>query len=167
MRILLMIHQMQKTEVNSRSSLKLYKENTPVKDRLSDRDYLLIAEGYAEFMMEKVKDGEEVTIPAKLGSLRIRGRKKPLKFVNGVPNLPPDWAKTKKLWAENPDAKATKKLIFCTNENTSGAVYKLLWSKNAVPLENKTLYSLRLIRRHKRAIHELVDNGKEYLIKLS
>jgi hypothetical protein len=155
---------MQKTDVNIRSSYKTYKESvsTPVEEK----QYLKIANGYMEFLIQKVLEGEEVTMPARLGTLFIQGVKKKLKFNrDGVPLLPPNWAKTKELWDRNPEAKATKKIVYCLNEETDGVVYKLHWSKNRVPIENKLYYNFILTRANKRAIHQSIKQGKEYLIK--
>ena len=155
---------MQKTDVNIRSSYKTYKEtvNTPIEEK----QYLKIANGYMKFLIQKVLEGEEVTMPARLGTLFIQGVKKNLKFnKDGIPLLPPNWAATKKLWDSNPDAKATKKIVYCLNEETDGVVYKLHWSKNRVPIENKLYYNFILTRANKRAIHQQIIKGKEYLIK--
>ena len=155
---------MQKTDINIRSSYKTYKEtvSTPVEEK----QYLEIANGYMEFLIQKVLEGEEVTMPARLGTLFIQGVKKNLKFnKDGIPLLPPNWAATKKLWDSNPDAKATKKIVYCLNEETDGVVYKLHWSKNRVPIENKLYYNFILTRSNKRAIHQQIKQGKEYLIK--
>lgn len=155
---------MQKTDVNIRSSYKTYKEtvDTPIEEK----QYLKIANGYMKFLIQKVLEGEEVTMPARLGTLFIQGVKKNLKFnKDGIPLLPPNWAATKKLWDSNPDAKATKKIVYCLNEETDGVVYKLHWSKNRVPIENKLYYNFILTRSNKRAIHQQIKKGKEYLIK--
>lgn len=155
---------MQKTDINIRSSYKTYKEtvSTPVEEK----QYLEIANGYIEFLIQKVLEGEEVTMPARLGTLFIQGVKKNLKFnKDGIPLLPPNWAATKKLWDSNPDAKATKKIVYCLNEETDGVVYKLHWSKNRVPIENKLYYNFILTRSNKRAIHQQIKQGKEYIIK--
>jgi hypothetical protein len=155
---------MQKTELNIRSSYKLYKEK--VETPINEKEYVNIANGYMQFLIQKVIEGEEITIPAKLGTMFIQGTKKSLKFnKDGVPLLPPNWAKTKQLWDSNPEAKQTKKIVYCLNEETDGVVYKLLWSKNRVPIENKLYYNFILTRANKRAIHQQIKQGKEYLIK--
>jgi hypothetical protein len=155
---------MQKTEINIRSSYKLYKKQ--VETSIEQKEFLQIANGYMEFLIQKVLKGEEITMPARLGTLFIQGVKKKLKYNrDGVPLLPPNWAATKKLWDSNPDAKATKKIVYCLNEETDGVVYKLHWSKNRVPIENKLYYNFILTRANKRAIHQQIKQGKEYLIK--
>ena len=155
---------MQKTDLNIRSSYKRYSKE--VETPVEVNSFISIANGYMEFLMQKVREGEEVTMPARLGTLFIQGTKKNLKFnKDGIPLLPPNWGETKKLWDKNPDAKATKKIVYCLNEETNGVVYKVNWSKNRVPIENKIYYNLILTRDNKRAIHNKIKQGKEYLIK--
>ena len=155
-----------KTEVNTRSSYKLYLSLTKFPQDV--KVYILIANAYMKFLIDKVIDGDEITLPARLGSLSIIGNKRKLKFTEeGKPILPPNWAKTKKLWESNPKAKEEKKVVYCTNEETNGVVYKYLWSKNRVPIENKTLYALRMTRDNKRAVNKAIKANKEYFVKKS
>jgi hypothetical protein len=156
---------MQKTDKNIRSSHKLYLENTGSKTPVDIKTYISIANEYMKFLCEKVLEGEEVTLPARLGTLRIKGSKRAMRFnAEGVPILPPNWAKTKKLRESNPEAMAQRKVVYCTNEETNGVVYKFAWSKNRVPIENKLLYALRMTRNNKRNVHKSILSGKEYLI---
>ena len=155
---------MQKTEINIRSSYKSYKAEST--DPVSEKEFLVLTSGYMTFLIKKILEGEEVTLPAKMGTMFIQGKVKKLKFnKDGVPILPPNWAETKKLWDRNPEAKATKKIVYCLNEETDGVVYKLNWSKNRVPIQNKLYYTFILSRANKRAIHNKIKQGKEYLIK--
>jgi hypothetical protein len=155
---------MQKTDLNIRSSYKRYSKE--VETPVEINEFISVANGYMEFLMQKVREGEEITMPARLGTLFIQGTKKKLKFnKDGIPLLPPNWAETKKLWNKNPEAKQTKKIVYCLNEETNGVVYKVSWSKNRVPVENKVYYNLILTRNNKRAIHNTIKQGKEYLIK--
>lgn len=155
-----------KTEGNIRQSYKLYKKNVnkPVVDI---KHYIYLANDYNKFLMEKVFEGEEVTLPMKLGTLSIVGRKEEIRFdENGKPNLAPNWAKTKELWDRNPDAKKRKQIIYCLNEQTQGIRYKVSWSKRLMMVENKILYSLKMTRENKRRIHkEVTINKKEYFVK--
>ena len=155
---------MEKTNLNIRSSYKRYFKETEKSVELDV--FIPVVNGYMKFLMDKVFKGEEVTLPAKLGTLFIQGVKKKLAFnKQGVPLLPPNWGETKKLWDKNPDAKATRKVVYCLNEETNGVVYKLHWSKNRVPIENKLYYNFILTRANKRAIHNQIKQGKEYIIK--
>lgn len=161
--------QMIKTDSNIRKSYKLYKQSYTKQNMhlaLDSKTYIDIANNYNKFLFEKVLAGEEITLPAKMGTLYIIGSKQKIKFdENGVPLLPPDWAKTIEYWKKHPEAKENKKVIYCTNEHTNGVRYKILWSKKRIMVENKTLYSLRLTRTNKRFINASIKKGKEYLIK--
>ena len=155
---------MQKTNLNIRSSYKRYSKE--IENPVELKPFLEIANGYMKFLMDKVVEGEEVTMPVKLGTLFIQVVKKSLKInKDGIPLLPPNWGKTKQLWDRNPEAKATKKIVYCLNEETNGVVYKLHWSKNRVPIENKLYYNFILTRDNKRAINSQIKQGKEYIIK--
>jgi hypothetical protein len=155
---------MQKTDLNIKSSYKSYKSTA--KNVVEEKQFITIANGYMQFLIDKVLAGEEVTLPARMGTFFIQGTKKPLRFSSkGIPMLPPNWAKTKELWDRNPEAKETRKMVYCLNEETDGIVYKLCWSKNRVPIENKLYYNFILTRANKRAIHAMIKQGKEYLIK--
>jgi len=157
---------MLQTEANARDSYKLYKKESSNPQDV--KTYLSVGEAYREFLLSKVLEGEEVVLPARLGTLKVVGSKRKLSFTKeGVPKLAPDWVKTKALWERNPEAKLTKKRIFHTNEETSGVIYRLQWSTNRYAIENKTVYSFRLTRTHKRAIHTAIKvHKKESIISI-
>lgn len=147
---------------NLRDSYKYYK-----KDSLNPVDikmYLDIVHGHMKFMIEKVVDGEEITLPARFGNLSITGKKQVIRYdeEGNVQGLAPDWVKTKELWDRNPVSKENKQLVYCTNEHTSGIRYRFFWSKLRVLVTNKTLYALKMTRTNKREVSNRVKNGKEY-----
>lgn len=154
-----------KTERTIRTSYPFYKKNTD--EPKDNKTYLLIANGYMQFIMEQVTEGHEVVLPARLGSLEIIGRRGAIKInpETGLRSLPPDWPKTKALWNVNPIAKAERKIVYHLNEESSGLIYKVHWSKRNILVENKRLYSLRIARTPKRIISQAIKSGKEYLIK--
>lgn len=154
-----------KADLNTRSSYKLYKENTEAP--LESKVYLDIANGFMDFIIQKVLEGETVTLPGRLGTLSIIGTKRTIRYnEQGLAILPPDWNRTKKLRESDPEAKAQRKVVYCLNEHSGGISYKFFWSKLRVALENKSLYCLRLTRKHKRELNRLItQEGKEYPLK--
>lgn len=149
---------------NIRDSYIVYKNtsNNPV----AINQYIEIAKKFMKFLSSELLDKGEINIPERLGKLNIFGKK--VKIViedNQIKGLAPDWAETKKLWEKDPEAKENKQLAYHFNENTNGIRYKICWSKNRVLVSNKTLYNLRMTRTNKRALSNLVKEGKEYLIK--
>lgn len=148
--------------VTLRDSYKFYKSNT--ENPIGLKVYLQIALGFIKFMIAKVLDGKDIKLPCELGILGIRGRKqKPrLDEAGNIVGLAPDWVGTKKLWGENPEAKAKKQLLYHFNEHSSGFRYKAVWFKKGFKFRNKSVYSIRLSRTNKRAINRLVKEGREY-----
>lgn len=147
---------------NLRESYKLYK--TTVENPVDIKTYLGLAAEYNQFLIDKVLEGKEVTLPSRMGTLSILGKKQQIKYdkEGKITGLAPDWVETKKLWERDPVAKETKKLLYHTNDHTDNVRYKYLWSKKNVLVENKTLYSLRLTRTNKRAVHDKIVEGVPY-----
>tara|TARA_R110000796_G_scaffold252406_2_gene386630 strand:+ start:5369 stop:5839 length:471 start_codon:yes stop_codon:yes gene_type:complete len=156
---------MAKSYTNNRDSYKFYKTTT--ENPVDIQTYLDIAGDYSKFLMEKVLEGEEVVLPGRLGTLSVQGKKQKITFdeEGKVIGLAPNWPKTKELWKTSDTARANKKIVFHTNEDTSGIRYKYLWSKRNVLVKNKTLYSLQLTRTNKRNLSAKIKGGKEYLTK--
>ncbi len=147
---------------NIRTSYRQYKKEC--EEVVDIKTYIDIATRYIKFLMEKVVEGYEVTLPSRLGSLKIVGTKQEIRFEEGkVKGLSPNWKRTKELWESNPEAKEKKQLVYNTNEHSDGIRYKYIWSKRRVLVTNKTLYSLRMTRENKRRIYKAVMAGKEYV----
>lgn len=155
---------MKKTDLNVRKAYKLYRKNNTV--LISEQDFVSLCNEYNKFLMEKVFKGFEVTLPMRLGTLQILGKKYKIKFnEKGEPNLSPNWPKTKELWDKCPECKEKKQRVYNTNEHTSGIRYKLIWSKKRVLIKHKILYSFILTRSNKREIHRRILKGQEYHLR--
>lgn len=147
---------------NIRTSYKQYKKDC--QNTVDIKTYIDISTRYIKFLMDKVVDGYEVTLPNRLGTLRVYGIKQEVKFVDGkIKGLSPNWQKTLELWRTNPEAKEKKQMVYNTNEHSGGMRYKFIWSKTRILVLNKSLYSLRMTRENKRKIYKAVMAGKEYV----
>ncbi len=149
---------------NTKTAYRSYKQLN-LQSYVDLSTYRYICNNFSKFLIEKVLSGEKVTLPARLGTLSIVGRKQKIRFDKDgkVLGLAPDWVKTKELWQKSEQAKAEKKKVYCTNEHSSGIRYRYLWSKNRVLIPQKSLYSLKMTRENKRAVHSKVKNGFEYI----
>ncbi len=150
---------------NLRSSYSTYKRDT--EGPIDIKTYMKIVADYNKFLIKKVIEGHIITLPNRLGLLSIIGRKQIIRYdeKGNVKGLAPDWVKTKQLWEKSPKAKENKKLVYHTNNNTEGVIYRFFWGKSNALIENKNLYSLRLTRTNKRAVSTLVKEGKQYMTK--
>lgn len=147
-----------------RDTYKNYKKES--KNPVSISVYTKIINEYIKFFIQHILDGYEVGLPSKFGSIRVTGKKQKISFdENGdIKGLTPNWRKTKELWDSDPEAKKIKKLVYNTNENTDGIIYRFQWSKSLSTLRYKSLLSLIIARDTKRSLHKLLikSEPKEY-----
>ena len=146
-----------------RDTYKDYKKDS--KNPVSISVYTKIIAAYMKYLMLHVFEGETVHLPSKFGAIRIVGRKQNITFdeEGNVHGLTPNWRRTKELWDSDPEAKANKKLVYNTNENTNGIIYRFKWYKDLCTLRYKTIFSLIMTRENKRTLHKLITNEqKEY-----
>ena len=150
---------------NVRDSYKLYKKS--VENPIDIQTYIKYVNDYHKFLMEKVFEGNEITLPARMGTLCIVGKKQKVSFDEDgkVKGLAPDWVKTKQLWNSSPEAKERKQLLYHTNSHTDNTRYRFAWSKINILAKNKILYSLRMTRDNKRAVHDLILKGRQFITK--
>lgn len=149
---------------NIRSSYAKYEANSDGNDRVEVKDYIELNKLYNKFLIRKALEGKEVTLPSRMGTLSVVGRRPKMRFDenSNIVGLAPDWVRTKEFWKKNPEAKEKKTLLYHTNPHTDGFRYKWMWSKNRVLVENKTLYALRLTRENKRAVYKAIMEGKQF-----
>ncbi len=122
---------------------------------------------FMKYIVSKALEGHEVKLPQGMGKLYVKGTPQKMRYdeQGKIKGLAPDWVSTKKFWDSNPEAKKQKKLLYHLNHHTDGVIYRYNWSKNRVIVDNKGLYSLKMSRANKRAVSNLIKNGKEYLIR--
>lgn len=134
--------------------------------QVDKKTYLAVVRKFMSFAGGYLLVKGDMKLPERLGEIQILGRKSKFRIEDGlIKGLAPDWKATKELWAENPIAKEEKRVLFHFNEETNGIRYKFFWSKHGVIISNKTLYQLRLSRKIKRKLAEMIKLGHEYLIK--
>jgi len=144
-----------------------YKEIRKINDQkyVNKTTYLKIISLFFLFIKTTILQGRTIEFKH-LGELSISGLKPKIKFdKDNRPKLPPDWGASRKLWAENPEAKAKKQILFHFNDDTGFVRYKLFWNKLKVPLMNKIYYSLVAARKFKREISSNIKKGTEYNLR--
>lgn len=155
---------------NTRDSYKWYRKKSPdPKQAVPVKIYCKIANDFNKFIMANVLIGKEVRLPAKMGTIGIKGKKQNYHTLQGekVYGLLVDWKTTNDLWLKCAVCKEKKQLVYHLNEHTDGVRYKYFWSFSRVMLTNKTFYQLKFTRTNKRFIPKLVNSGKEYYVEPS
>lgn len=134
--------------------------------KLSLQQYLKLMNGFAEFMMNTILDGERVYLPEKLGVIEIVGKKlNPKVNEDGsISGLTVNWIETKALWEKCNDCKEKKQKIYYFNEHSDGIRYRFIWSRISMLLHTKFLYTYVPNRNSKKLLFKKINNGKEYLL---
>lgn len=150
---------------NIRKSYKKY--ITTTEEPVDIKVYTKINNLYNKFLCKKAMEGLEVTLPSRMGTIAIVGKKQKVRRdeEGNIRGLAPDWVKTKELWDKNPKAKEDRKLVYHTNNHTSGYRYNWRWSKKNVLVSNKSLYALRMTRTNKRDASNLMLEGRQFMTK--
>lgn len=79
--------------------------------------------------------------------------------------FPVDWKETRKLWKENPEAKANKKIIYILNDHTDGHIYRIKMMHPLSQFKNSMYYKLRPTTNFRRSLAKILKdpyNKKDY-----
>ena len=139
---------------------KYYRKNRPKEHKyvLTESQYFSIIRRVNELLGEALINGEDVTLPYRLGRLEIRkyearittdGRKVRT-------NLPIDWDRTLKLWYEDKESYKNKTLIKVEEKE----IYKIYYNRNVAEFTNKAFYQFDVNRELKRRLKQNIKEGK-------
>lgn len=149
-----------------RTAYKAYKKTHHHSTRkFTLEQYLKLMNGFSEFVMNEVLDGEKVYLPENMGVVQIIGKKVTPKITDeGIENLTVDWGKTHSLWKTCKECKEKEQKVYLFNEHSDGIRYRFMWSRMSMLLHTKFLYTYVPNRTSKKLLFEKIHSGKEYLI---
>lgn len=138
---------------------KFYRKNKPKETKyiLSESQYFSIIRKVNELLGETLINGEDITLPCRLGRLELRKYKATIS-VDGEKiktNLPIDWDRTLKLWYEDPESYKSKTLIKIEEKD----IYKIYYNRNIADFTNKTFYQFDVNRELKKKLKQNIKNG--------
>jgi hypothetical protein len=160
-------------------SYPMYREASTFKRKMTKPVYFKITDMFLKFMMNKLFEGHEIALGAKLGSIYIGAKKvEPKLGLNGeILGIAISWSKTKVYWEKLASERgmtfkefiekvpqSERPPVYCFNEHTNGYAYTLRWVKEEAILVTKSIYSLRFARANKRRVTREVLSGTEYVI---
>jgi hypothetical protein len=123
---------------------------------------LFLEEFYSEILNLVIYNGLDYSMPARLGSLRVKKKKNVQRIdpVTGelIHNLQADWVKTLALWEqkypglskEELKAIESKPIVYHLNEHTDNFYFKWYWDKISSNVKNQSAYQFEPIRSKKR-----------------
>jgi|TARA_R110000851_G_scaffold314588_1_gene476693 hypothetical protein len=110
-------------------------------------------------------------IPYLYFEIMLKKEKRVPRIVNGklINNVPIDWQKTNKLWAQDEEAKEKKLLVRYNNSHTSGYIFRIYCKKFNSKVKNKNLFKFQPNREFKRELSKRIkdtnqDNLNAYLL---
>lgn len=139
---------------------KYYRTHRPNEHKyvLTESQYFSIIRKVNDLLRESLIDGEDITFPHRLGRLEVRkyATKVSLKDGKLKTNLPIDWDKTLKLWAEDEESYKNKTLIRAEEKE----VYKIFYNRVVADFTNKSFYQFNANRELKRQLKQTIKEGK-------
>ena len=139
---------------------KYYRKNRPKEHKyvLTESQYFSIIRRVNELLGEALINGEDVTLPYRLGRLEIRKYEARI-TTDGKKvrtNLPIDWDRTLKLWYEDKESYKNKTLIKAEEKE----IYKIYYNRNVAEYKNKSFYTFSLNRNLKRKLKQNIKDRK-------
>lgn len=116
---------------------------------------------FSRIQRDALLRGETLELPYGLGKLQLVRKHNPIRFVKGKrlnPMTTIDWVATKKLWKEDPEAKAKRTIMKEVMPNYNDDYIKVQYSaayKFNKAINFKTTYSMRKALREKFVNHEI------------
>lgn len=151
-----------KTDYGVNDYYKHFKENNK-NSSITRKEFGEIIKEYNSFLRDALSaKGREILLPKRLGRIELRKSKTEVTIdSNGniVNNLPVNWKETRKLWAENENAKERKIKIRFTNEHTNNHTFRITYMKGRADFKNKSLYLMKFNRQLKRDLSKSIFKG--------
>ena len=131
---------------------------------VSRKVYGEILREFNEYVRDRLSGkGAGYIIPSGLGKIELRKMKAEVKIDDDgviINHLPTNWKETRKLWLENPVAKAKNIKIKFTNEHTDGHTFRIVYLRSKATYKNKSVYKMRFNRTMKRDLSKSIFQGR-------
>jgi hypothetical protein len=129
---------------------------------ISRKDFGDILREYNGFVRDELSlRGKGYTLPCSMGTIELRKKKSEVSINEdgSIKNtMAVNWQKTRKMWADSPEAKANKVKYRFVNEHSDGYVFRIAYLRTRAKFKNKTIYRLRVNRLMKRQLSTSIIN---------
>lgn len=124
---------------------------------LSEHEFYTIIRQINSLLAEEFIKGHDIELPHKLGRIELRKFEKRISFRDGkvYTNLPIDWDRTLKLWAEDNDAYREKILVRMEEDE----IFKVVYNKSKANYNNKSFYEFSVNRDLKKRLRQRIKEG--------
>jgi len=165
-----------RTDYGALDIYKYYCKTTGNPKNLTQLEYSRITKKFFTKILDNlIMRGSEFTFPNRLGNLRVRKQKIAVKL-NKYGNLDkryfaPDWAASKKLWAEMYPGKTKEELklikgkpvLYHMNNHSDGYKHSWHWDVSTRIARNSSGYSIEVVRTADRRLAAALKNEDLHL----
>lgn len=124
---------------------------------LSEHEFYIIIRQINSLLAEEILRGNDIELPHRLGKIELRKFEKRVSFRDGKihTNLPIDWDRTLKLWAE--DINSYKERVLVRMEENE--IFKVVYNKSKANYNNKSFYEFNINRDIKKRLKQRIKEG--------
>jgi hypothetical protein len=123
---------------------------------VTEHEFYTIIRQVNNLLVESLLTGDDIILPYRMGTIELRKYAAKIVF-NGdklVTNLPIDWDRTLKLWAEDEEAFKNRTLIKMEEKE----MFKVFYNRKDANYINKSFYSFEVNRDLKRRLKLKIKN---------
>ena len=124
---------------------------------ITEHEFYTIIRQVNNLLVENFLKGRDIVLPHRLGTIELRKYETKMLFNNGKlhTNLPIDWDRTLKLWAEDEEAYKEKMLVKVEEKE----IFKVFYNKGKANYNNKSFYEFEVNRDLKRRLKQRIKDG--------
>ena len=124
---------------------------------LTEHEFYSIIRGVNKLLAENLINGEDITLPCRMGRLELRKYEPKFKFKDNklITNLPIDWNRTLKLWYEDEESHKKKTLVKMEEKE----LFKIYYNKSIANYNNKTFYQFNVNTELKKKLKSNIKEG--------
>ena len=124
---------------------------------ITEHEFYTIIRQVNNLLAENFLKGRDIVLPHRLGTIELRKYEARMSFNNGKlhTNLPIDWDRTLKLWAEDEEAYKEKMLVKVEEKE----IFKVFYNKGKANYNNKSFYEFEVNRDLKRRLKQRIKDG--------
>ena len=125
---------------------------------ITEHEFYTIIRQVNNLLAENFLKGRDIVLPHRLGTIELRKYETKMSFNNGKlhTNLPIDWDRTLKLWAEDEEAYKEKMLVKVEEKE----IFKVFYNKGKANYNNKSFYEFEVNRDLKKRLKQRIKEGK-------
>lgn len=123
---------------------------------VTEHEFYSVIRRIDNLLVDSILRGNDIIFPHRLGSLELRKYRPTVSIKNDKlkVNLPIDWDRTLKLWAEDEESYKERTLVKMEEKE----VFKVFYNKRTANYNNKSFYTFEINRDVKKKLKQKIKN---------